>query len=373
MSVYRPAKSPYFAYDFQINGQRFFGSTGLETKRDASRYEADLRKRILLGETSKPSITVDEACGLYWKDKGKHESASATTWGQLARLTAMLGGSSYLGSLEQTDLANFVSKRRGMKATNRKTLVSNATVNREVELARRVWKHAKDGYAVTDIEWGKLKLAEPKERVRELSADEETKLFKQLPGDLADVVEFAMLSGQRRTAVIQLLWSRLDLDLNRATVATKGGVQHTFPLTPRLLAIINRRPKVGPFVFTYVCERPAPRRKDRSDKPGRLKGERYPFSKQGWVRKWRKALKDAGIEDFRFHDLRHTAGSRIVRQSGNMKMGMQLLGHTNVSTTSRYVHVLEDDLRNAMSAAESRNSPGPEDSESEESNAKSTG
>ena len=87
--------------------------------------------------------------------------------------------------------------------------------------------------------------------------------------------------------------------------------------------------------------------------------ERYPFSKNGWARKWYKALEDAGIGDFRFHDLRHTKGTRALRATGNLKAVQKLLGHADITTTSRYAHALEDDVRAMMLASESRNSPEP--------------
>ncbi len=124
-----------------------------------------------------------------------------------------------------------------------------------------------------------------------------------------------------------------------------------------MVDLIMEQPEVDgcPFVFTYVCERPSPKRADR---PARRKGERYPFSQQGWDRKWRKARKDAGVSDFRFHDLRHTTATRIIRNSGNLKAVSNLLGHTDIRTTSRYAHVGSDDLRAIMVETESRNTHG---------------
>jgi hypothetical protein len=58
------------------------------------------------------------------------------------------------------------------------------------------------------------------------------------------VVEFAMLSGQRRTAVIELLRERVDVEGRRASVFTKGQVWHTFPFTERMLEIVAARPVV---------------------------------------------------------------------------------------------------------------------------------
>ncbi|MCK9544784.1 MAG: tyrosine-type recombinase/integrase, partial [Novosphingobium sp.] len=106
-------------------------------------------------------------------------------------------------------------------------------------------------------------------------------------------------------------------------------------------------------VFTYIAERSSPRRPDRVQ---RIKGQRYPFSVQGWDRKWRKALKDAGIEGYRFHDNRHTAATR----SGSIEVANRLLGHSDYRTTQRYFHPAEATVRDALIAAESRNSPEPQ-------------
>jgi integrase len=356
VSVYKTDKSPYWQYDFQRKKQRFHGSTGCTSKRDAEAFEARLKREVALGHEAKRPITLDAACQAYWKDKGQHESSSTTTDYQLANLCEGIGANRLLSSIGTEDFRRYIAKRRAT--------VSNASVNREWQLARRVWKHAAAaGYDLPipgtpdAIDWSKLRLDEPKERVRELTADEEKRLFEKLPESLKPVVEFAALSGQRRSAVIGLLWDKVDLSGPRATIGLKGGGEHTFPLTPRLVEIIEAQPVVEdcPFVFTYACERPSPPRKDR---PRRYKGQRYPFSKQGWMRKWRKALADAKITNFRFHDLRHTRGTRILRSTGNLKTVQKLLGHTDIATTARYAHALEDDIRDAMLAGESRNSTG---------------
>ena len=158
--------------------------------------------------------------------------------------------------------------------------------------------------------------------------------------------------------MIELEKARIDWSGPRASVTKKGGLEHTFPLSPRMVALILAQPTVPdcPYVFTYTCRRPSTGHGDPAKR--RYKGIRYPFSKQGWMREWRKALKAAGIKDFRFHDLRHTSATRLLRSShGNLKAAQRLLGHTTIATTSRYAHVFEDDLREMMANAESRNSP----------------
>ncbi|KQM37988.1 site-specific integrase [Sphingomonas sp. Leaf10] len=349
MTVYKPKNSRLYHYDFVFKGNRYHGSTGCAAKRDADRYERDKRTEVALGTKVKPSITWDDACGLYWQHRAKFSADSKTTEGQITRLRE-IGPNRLLADLTFVDFNRYVAMRRGQTARYKKTLITAATVNREIQLARRIVRYAATSFSGPDIEWTKLLLREPKERVRELTDEEERRLMESLGPDLAAVVEFAILSGQRRTAIITMLWSKVDLASGWAEVKTKGDVWHRFPLTPRMVAIIANMPKVAPQVFTYECERPAPK---KGEQVQRIKGERYPFSRDGWRRKWACALQVAGLTDFRFHDLRHTAGSRVTRGS-NIKVAQKLLGHTRIETTSRYAHVHEEDIRKAMLAAESR-------------------
>lgn len=354
MTVYRHKNSPHWQYDFQAGGVRYHGSTGCTSKTAAKEYERQRRNEIAGGKQQKQGITVHDALNRYWNAVGCHESNARTTKGQLKRLTLFFGAATFLHDLDRDEIDRYVATRRGQRATNRETLVSNATVNRETELLKRAIKRVPPTLLKPEIDWEGVPLKEPPERVRELSADEEVRLFAKLPADIANVALAALLSGQRRTAIITLLWSKVDLAGARASVRTKGDVWHSFPLSPAMLELVRAQPVVGPFVFTYECERRSPQRGDR---PPRIAGERYPFSKQGWARKWRKALEDAGIEDFRFHDLRHTAATRVLRASRNMKAVQKLLGHATIATTARYAHALEDDVRQALIETESRNSP----------------
>lgn len=366
MTVYRPKNSPYYHYDFQHKGVRYHGSTGCSSKTDARKVEHDKRTEAAKGVKEKPSTTLDDGFGLFWHDRGRFEKAHKTTEGQIETLVRLLGGGTFLHDLDDLSISSMIARRRGEtvrttwtgKAKRKRKraeprLVSNATVNREIEVLRRAIRFLGGRFKVPEIDWSKHTLKESGERVRELSYDEERALFDTLRAedpDLADLVEFAELSGARKNAVVTLLWSKIDLRAGTAEVHTKGGVWHRFPLTQRMKMIIANRPKVGPFVFTYVCRRPAPEDPKRK-RPRRLKGERYPYSKQGWDRRWRAMLAKAGITNFRFHDLRHTAGTRITRSS-NLKVAQKLLGHTRIETTARYAHVDDVDILSAMENVE---------------------
>jgi len=70
-----------------------------------------------------------------------------------------------------------------------------------------------------------------------------------------------------------------------------------------------------------------------------------PISPWNLSREWRKALKKAGITNFRFHDLRHTAGTRLVQAGADLYSVATILDHTQLSTTQRYAKHNPDSVR----------------------------
>ena len=70
-----------------------------------------------------------------------------------------------------------------------------------------------------------------------------------------------------------------------------------------------------------------------------LSGNGTPYKSQDSLNRiWKKTLEKAKIENLRFHDLRHTAATRMVEATGNIVAVSRILGHTNIFTTMRYAH-----------------------------------
>ena len=65
-------------------------------------------------------------------------------------------------------------------------------------------------------------------------------------------------------------------------------------------------------------------------------------------RVFRKAIEDAGIEDFRFHDLRHTAATRMADAGADAFTLAKILGHSNIQMTARYTHATDSALKRAV-------------------------
>ena len=88
---------------------------------------------------------------------------------------------------------------------------------------------------------------------------------------------------------------------------------------------------------------------------GRVQGRRYPLTYSGIKIAWRRLRKRAGVTGFRFHDYRHDLASKLLRQTGNLKLVQRALNHADIKTTTRYAHVLDQEVAAALeSVAESR-------------------
>jgi len=79
-----------------------------------------------------------------------------------------------------------------------------------------------------------------------------------------------------------------------------------------------------------------------------VRGRRYPITYEGAKTEWQRLTKRAGIKGFRFHDLRHTTATRLLRETGNLETVRRALNHRDISTTSRYAHVADAEVADAL-------------------------
>jgi integrase len=365
MSLFKPKGSPYWYFDFTFRGVRHYGQTGVADRETAKGIEAAHRARAAQEHAfgkpkSRPTMALKEAFGRYDIEVGKHTAGADNDLQRMDVLLELLGADSKLADITDDILSQAVAQLRSrtVKRDKEQRLIAASTVNRYLELYRRVWRRAAKTWKVEcgdEPGWRELLLTEADGRVRSLSADEEARLFKHLRPDYHAMVKFALRTGMRLGNVRALRWRDVDFDAATVTIRMKskkpGGRNHVVPLTPDLVTLLKGEAgRHFAYVFTYECEKPR-RIKGADGKPlQRLKGGRYPFSRDGWRGAWNDALTAAGIEDFRFHDTRHTAATRIVRATGNIKVAKELLGHTDIATTSRYAHVDQSDVRAALKA-----------------------
>lgn len=362
MSVYKRSGKETYSYDFIVGGRRFSGDTGATKKRDAKSFEDQQRqiaKATIAAETAGDGGTMTfEAAALRWyQEVGQHHKNFETTLKVLDWLKRNLGASTDLRDIDDAMVARLVAKRRGERVRRRHkdgkmyegNLVAPSTVNRtctqplrEIILrAKNVWKTS-----VGDVAFGKHLLKERKERVREASTEEESAIMEQLERGYDDAIRFAFLNGCRRMEILGLEWRHVDFFSRRFTVTGKGGHSRTIPMSQETFEILWAQKDHHPVrVFTFEAKRTL-------KKTGLVRGRRYPLTESGLKSAMRRAVPAAGVTDFRFHDTRHTAATRVLRKS-NLRVAQRLLGHADIATTTKYAHALDEDLRAALEATSS--------------------
>ena len=118
MSVYKPAKSPFYAFDFQIRGVRFTGSTECTSKRDAEAFEkerkdqARIEVKALVAQEHAP-LTFVGAAARYYVEVGKHlrgDGPKNCQW-SINWLEHELGSGTLLSSIDDATVARLVGIR----------------------------------------------------------------------------------------------------------------------------------------------------------------------------------------------------------------------------------------------------------------------
>jgi integrase len=344
MSVYKPKNSPFYQFDFYWRGNRFLGSTKQTSKREAEKAERIERERarqfVAQVGAARTSLRLDDVAERYWLEIGQHHAGADNTWRQLGYLLDFFGEDKLLTEITGDDVARLVAWRRGHKRKNG-NLISPFTVNDTTEQLKKLFTRAKTWgvHFAQPPAWRDHWLKEPQERVRELRGIENTRLQIATRADLAPFFAFAKESGLRLRECL-LLWSEVDWEAGQIRKPGKGDKLVTVPITPTIRSILwPLRRHHAEHVFTYKAQR---------THRGKVKGQRYPLTYSGVKTAWRRLRKRAGVTGFRFHDYRHDLASKLLRQTGNLKLVQRALNHANIKTTTRYAHVLDSEVAKAM-------------------------
>lgn len=205
---------------------------------------------------------------------------------------------------------------------------SHATVNRYLSalshvftIAKKEWRWAHEN-PVLDIS----RLKEPRGRVRFLSDEERPRLLdickKSNNHYLYTIVVVALSTGARKMEILNLKWG--DVDLTRGIITiheTKNGERRALPLTSLALELIKQHSKVRAIHSNYLFA------SRTLDKPIEIK------------KAWESALKQAEINDFRFHDLRHCCASYLAMNGASLAEIAEILGHKTLQMVKRYAHL----------------------------------
>ena len=309
--------------------KRSVGRVGQVTKTVARQYENELKKKLRLGQLDMIQAdipTLDEIKGeylAYVRDVKKKRSWKRDE--ELLKPVCMAFGSKKLSDISTKDIEDFKLLRIQE--------VSPSTVNRSLSVFRHLLnlaKRWKKFFGENPVSIAGL-LEENNVIERILTTEEESRLLESSISYLRPIIIAALSTGMRRGEILGLKWSEVDFQRNSIIVSqnnSKSKKQRKIHINATLRKMLMEiKLKSGQVDYVFV-----------DNKGNRIKSIRTAFE---------AACRRAGLMDLRFHDLRHTAATRLVEMGVNIVSVSKILGHSDIKMTMRYTHP-EDSLKEAL-------------------------
>jgi integrase len=326
MPVRKREGSPFYQYSFSVRGCRFRGSTGHTDKSKAKEVERDQYQLAKKNLTPLQDWDLQTVLSTYWTGHAKGTDSANDIEAAFANLQRIVGKRKRTSELTSGDLMDYRAKRRGEQRFRKDGEAVKRgppkaySINREFAYLYAAYNHCRRHHRqpMPDIDWKHLKAKEPTWRRRFLARENEAPAFlAALPGGAREIVICAIVTGLRQSNVIRLDWSQVNLAERIIAVTAKGKKEHIVSIPPALMAILSTKQK----------------------RKGRV------FDATNFRRKWEAAVKAAGLENFRFHDLRHTFASWARKAGADLPTLKEALNHSDISMTMRYANVSPDEVR----------------------------
>jgi len=329
MGIYKKGKNWYI--DYYVNGKRkreLVGPSKSLAEHALRKRKIEIAEGKFLDVKKQEKIRFSDFARTYLET---HAKPNKRSWKRDADIIETLNrffNQKTLQEITPFDVENYKRERLFQ--------VKPATVNRDLACLKTIFSKA--------VEWGKVKENPVKRvkllrvnniRVRYLETEEMANLLKNCSEPLYTIVTVALNTGMRKSEILNLKWSELDCNHRLIyLMETKSGNSREVPMNNIVFSAllkVRKNPK-GPYIF---C-----------DKYGQ------PF--QDVKTSFHTALKKTEIENFTFHDLRHTFASQLVMMGADLKTVQELLGHKTFQMTLRYAHLSPSHKKAAVDRFASR-------------------
>nr|WP_130537745.1 site-specific integrase [Thiomicrorhabdus indica] len=232
-------------------------------------------------------------------------------------------GNPFIDQIDRKMIGKFIEKRKADGVTG-------TTINRTLQKLRALLNRAKREWEILDDDPPYIKLftESGNTRVRWLSRNQIKKLSQRLPVHLADMTLFAVATGLRESNITLLRWDQIYFSEKALVVEgddiLKSDRPFIVPLSEGAMEILHR---------------------NRGNHPERVFTYRGKPVRKASTKAFRDALRSCGIENFRFHDLRHTWATWHVQQGTPLEVLQRLGGWSSMQSVQRYAHYGYKDLR----------------------------
>jgi len=227
------------------------------------------------------------------------------------------------------DLIEGYKAKRKTDVTRKKTKVKEATINREIALMKTIFNKA--------VEWGRIdknplarvkKFKENHQKNMRILKDEEAiRLIDAANSHLKPVLILALNTGMRRGEILSLKWENIDFRKGMIFIEdSKSGKSREIYMNKLIYDALKEIDNNSEYVF-----------------PNNETGKHIQDVKNSF----HTACREAKIKSLRFHDLRHTAATKMIEAGVDIATVSKILGHSSIIMTMRYAHPGEKTMRQA--------------------------
>lgn len=337
MSVYQKSNSKWYCI-FQINGERkHLLCKGAMNKKEAEQMENSFKYKLQQQQNGviprdDKGVTLNKVFDSFL-DYSEHNKKSYKQDKSRVRLLKEYFKIRYAKDVKPVDIEELKSHLLSQG-------LSPITINRYLEVISKSFSMAIDNEWISKNPIKKnTKFIQKNYVVRSLSADEEQRLMKVLSVPeyeyLKGIVIVALNTALRRQNILDLTWEQIDLTGRVIEITENKSNKHILkPINDTLYEYLTSIPegKRNGYVFINYYT-----------------GKKCKEIKRAW-----KTVKEkANLKDFRFHDLKHTVGTRLAEQGVPIPVIKEVLDHSDIKTTMRYVHTANEQILSAMNVLNS--------------------
>lgn len=335
MGIYKRKDSQFWWMSFIVNRKPYRESTGTKDKRLAEAIHGKVLTEIVEGKwfgiNPAKAYTFDELMEKFMREHAprREENTRKSYKVSLKNLTKFFSMMP-LSEITPKTISAYMEKRL-------KEGIKPASINSEFSMLSKAFT-----LAVKEWEWANenpcmkvSKLQENNKRTRWLTPDEEKMLLDHakgyLKGQLLEIILVALYTGMRESEILNLRWEDIDFNQKIITILkTKNKEPRSMPMNQTIHTLLAVKSKskirsISGHIFTT--------------------GDGTKMGVMNMLRAFSLVTKKAGIENFRFHDLRHTFATRLVQKGVDIYSVAKLLGHKNLTVTQRYAHHSTESLR----------------------------
>lgn len=334
MAVYKEKNGKWYC-QFMVKGKRVHklldGADEIDKAReleDAERYKVRLIQNGLLQEEEKKYKLLFMMNK--YKNCCKKLATSKDSDRQADYIVDYFGKDKDIKTIKPSDIEKYILflQSKGLKP---------ASINRLLAGFKRAYNIMIEDELINYNPLKKVDMLDvDNRRNRHLTREEWERLKAELSPETLNIVSVALLTGFRKSNVLNLSWEQIDLDLRTIELLkseNKGKKHIKLPISDALYELLlTLNPKKKGYVFTNP----------KTGKP-------YTSIKTAF----NNALERAGIEDFHFHDLRRTVGTWLLTSGVDIRTVQELLAHSDVRTTERYLALTTEQNKKAMAVLNS--------------------